>query len=125
MENDPKKGEPEGIPSPLQMRRLPVSAKVDIEVHNFTSKNVPPFIEGMAQLAIYLVVAVANILAYTMDGWAGVAALIAAVAANTAGAVAIIEHSVTKHHERVSEHYKGPKALPPEVLDIIRNIGKK
>ncbi len=125
MENNEKK--PEGIPSPWQPRRVavqggPINAKVDIEVHNYQRSELPSFIKLLSYIAIAALFIGAETLS-RFDGWAGTIASFSLWMLISAAAFAIIEHSVSKHQMSVQEHYKGPKSLPPEVLDIIRKIG--
>lgn len=122
-----------GIPSPFYQppRKvpvtsgpIPVSAKVDIEVHNYQRSELPSFIKLLSYVALSGLFIGAEVLAH-MDGIPGTIAAFSLGALISAAAFAIIEHSVSKHQMSVQEHYKGPKSLPPEVLDIIRKIGSK
>lgn len=67
----------------------------------------------------------AFVLSLVLDGVPGMIASGSLGVLMASGAFAIAENSITKHHKLVSEHYRGQKALTPDILNIIRNIGKK
>lgn len=121
-ENEKKEAGPtKPVLSPLQRRPMGGMPIVNVDVTHVGIERLPTVFEMMVQIGLYIMIPVSWGLVEHTEGLANFAATVAAIAITTASVNAIYHAILRNHNERMQQSHK----LPPEVENIIKNLGKQ